>query len=62
MPKLRINKFLQQKSYREPNGYIVTKKYKKQHVKNYNLCMYLHCTSIFAVSVALPHSLLASHL
>ena len=62
MPKLRINKPLQQKSYREANRYTVTKKYKKQHITKYNLCMYLHCTSIFAVSVALPHSLLASHL
>ena len=62
MPKLRENKLLWRKSYREANRYTVTKKYKKQHVTKDNLCMYLHCTSIFAVSVALPHPLLASHL
>ena len=62
MPNLGINKPLQQKSYREANWYTLTEKYKKQHVTKDNFCMYLHCTLIVAVFVALPHSLLTWHL
>ena len=62
MPKLWINKPLQHKSYREANWYTLTKRYKKQHVTKDNFYMFLHCTLIVAVFVALPHSLLASHL
>ena len=62
MPNLRINKPPQQKSYREANWYTLTEKYKKQHVTKDNFYMFLHCTLIVAVFVALSHSLLASHL
>ena len=62
MPKLWINKPLQHKSYREANWYTFTKRYKKQHVTKDKFYMFLHCTLIVAVFVALPHSLLASHL
>ena len=62
MPKLWLNKPLLKKRYREGNRYTLTNKYRKQHVTKDNFCMFLHCTSIVAVFVALPHSLLASYL